>query len=48
MSIGLLALGFALICSPVALFGMLQPTEASKEQKADYSGIYKALVPRDL
>lgn len=48
MNIGFLALGFVLFCIPLALFGMLQPSEASEDPLPDYTGIYKAMTPREL
>ena len=48
MNIGILALAFALVCSPLALYGMMQPSEDKPAQKTDYSSIYKALAPKEL
>ena len=48
MSIGFLAIGFAVLCCPVALYGMAQETESHQQPPADYSGIYRAMIPRDL
>lgn len=48
MSIGILALIFALICLPVALYGITHETGDHTEPQRDYISIYKALSPRDL
>ena len=48
MNIGLLAIGFSVIISPIALYGMLCNTQSKPQPQADYQSIYKALAPRDL
>ena len=48
MNIGILALIFALICLPVALYGITHDTGDRPEPQRDYISIYKALTPRDL
>ena len=48
MNIGLLAIGFSLICAPVAIYGVFRTEESHTEPQADYQSIYRALAPREL
>lgn len=48
MSIGILALGFALLCLPVALYGITHDKGNRHVPQPDYLSIYKALTPKDL
>ena len=48
MSIGLLAVGFSLVCGAVALIGSTAPDEKKPERSANYKYIYQAIEPKEI